>query len=826
MEGIVIVMVCASPWVYGAVHPGFEFLLNVGLGLVLVLWGVRIVLEGQLTWKRSPVTLCLAGLFLLGIWQTTPLPRPLLKQIAPGTAALYDQLLPQEPEVLPDGEEAISEPPAGSTLSLYPEASRGRLMRLLALFLLFAAVTNNTVSPAAFTRLCVACLVNGALLALFALVQRFTAHPGILYWTYPSAGNVFGPFINRNHFALYLNLCIGLGVAFVLSRAWRDQPDRGAGASTDFSGQARRKRGLVASLSEVVHDSPALWACAAVALMLSSVALCLSRGGLLALAGGSLVCGLTVAVGLRGHFRLGTILVIGLAAVAVIAWLGAGPLWARLVTLGDGQAAVDRLPLWSRVLPIARHYPLWGTGYGTFEQVEVMYRPDARDEAAKYHHAHNDYLELLLEGGVFALGLCVLAIGLVYLGGWRALCRHRIGPTAGLAAGGLFAFTTLVIHSFGEFGTHIPAVTVLAAVLAAQLCALASPPAAPAGAASPRVAETPSEYRLRLGGLAPCLAVVTALAMALLLCGSAWRGHMVWRLKRAAAEAGIGGAPDDLRRRATFLEAAAALTPGDAYLQFELGYVCFKELEGQKGPKPAPAETLLALRSYLRARDQCPVMSEAHLGIAAHVRDLRRAEDQGDYLRRAKLLAPADPTVWFTAGLQELAAHRYEQAWASWRHSLELTDGHLAPILTRASTMLSAEQIVAKLLPDRPEVLLAAATRRHWQEGERARLFCLRRALACLEANPTPLGPRELRTKAKVHVALGQAAQAEATYRQLTSRGTAEAADRCDFARFLYDQGRLGEARRELLFALAQEPTYYRARELLDIVTHELARKG
>jgi tetratricopeptide (TPR) repeat protein len=477
-------------------------------------------------------------------------------------------------------------------------------------------------------------------------------------------------------------------------------------------------------------------------------------------------------------------------------------------------------------LPIAWSFPIWGTGYGTFEQVEVLYRSDARDATATYHHAHNDYLELLLEGGIVALALGVLAIGLVYRRGLQALRLHRFEPTAGLAVGGLFAFTTLVIHSFGEFGTHIPAVTVLAAVLAAQLCALPSPAAAPAGAASPRVAETPSDYRLRLGGLAPCLAAVMALAMAMLLCATAWGDHQVWRLKLAAAEAGMGGAPDDLRRRATCLEAAAALTPGDAYLQFELGYVCFKELEVQKGQRPAQAETLLALRSYLRARDQCPVMSEAHLGIAAHVRDLRTAEEQDEYLRRAKLLAPADPAVWFTAGLQELAAHRPEQAWASWRHSLELTDGHLAPILTRASTMLSAEQIVAKVLPDRPEVLLAAATRRHWQVDERARLLCLRRALACLDASSTPLDPPDLRTKAKVHVALGHAAQAEATYRQLMSRRTAEAADRCDFARFLYDQGRLGEARRELLFALAQQPNFDRAKELLDIVTHELARKG
>ena len=40
-------MVCAAPWVYGAVHPGFEFLLFAGVGLILALWAARMLVEGQ-----------------------------------------------------------------------------------------------------------------------------------------------------------------------------------------------------------------------------------------------------------------------------------------------------------------------------------------------------------------------------------------------------------------------------------------------------------------------------------------------------------------------------------------------------------------------------------------------------------------------------------------------------------------------------------------------------------------------------------------------------------------------------------------------------------
>src|SRR5262249_5859419 len=121
MEAIVLLLVCASPWAYGAVHPGFEFLLDAGLALLLVLWAARMLREGQFTWRKSPVAVCLAGLFLLGLWQLTPLSRSLLSSLSPGTAQLYDQVLPREPERLPAGQQlAASDPPAGSTLSLHP----------------------------------------------------------------------------------------------------------------------------------------------------------------------------------------------------------------------------------------------------------------------------------------------------------------------------------------------------------------------------------------------------------------------------------------------------------------------------------------------------------------------------------------------------------------------------------------------------------------------------------------------------------------------------------------------------------------------------------
>ena len=154
MEGVVLALVCFTPWAFGSVDSLFEMVLDIGIALVLVLWGLRMLVQGQFSWRKCPIIVCLASLFLLGIWQLTPLSPSTLQRLAPATSQLYRKLLPKEPEALPGGEaRGPAVGPIGSTLSLYPTATRRELVRLLAILLLFAAVRNNLSSPAALGRL-------------------------------------------------------------------------------------------------------------------------------------------------------------------------------------------------------------------------------------------------------------------------------------------------------------------------------------------------------------------------------------------------------------------------------------------------------------------------------------------------------------------------------------------------------------------------------------------------------------------------------------------------------------------------------------------------
>jgi hypothetical protein len=56
-EAVLLLLVCLSPWTFGAVHPLFEALVYAGLAVTLLLWATAILAGWQLRWQNCPVAL-------------------------------------------------------------------------------------------------------------------------------------------------------------------------------------------------------------------------------------------------------------------------------------------------------------------------------------------------------------------------------------------------------------------------------------------------------------------------------------------------------------------------------------------------------------------------------------------------------------------------------------------------------------------------------------------------------------------------------------------------------------------------------------------------
>jgi tetratricopeptide (TPR) repeat protein len=673
-------------------------------------------------------------------------------------------------------------------------------------------------------------LGNGALLGLFGIIQQLSSPSTLLYWTWESQGTVFGPFICRNHFSFYVNMCTGLGLGLLLSLPAR-------------TGRGQRGR--------LLQHPLAPWVALALGLCLSGTLFSLSRGGFLALLAAASACGLlAMRAASRSVFATvpGAAVLFGVSfAVGTALWFGYDRISTRLETIWGGDAlAESRSGLWARSLELVPESAWLGAGYGSFQYVEPLKRVDGKEAQYYFENAHNEYLEALVEGGIIRLLLTLAIIGFVAHLGLRAVRRYAGTPSAFLVLGALFAVLTTVIHSVGEFGIHVPALALLATVICAMLCGLG---------------DNGERASLQARGLAPFAAAAVLLALGLVLCGSGWSTYLTHHLRENAA---VLKERTDLPSRllaATSLDAAAKLNPEFAHLEVSRAQAhsrvydeTVKELQRHElsceigalilnyaGHAGTPALTLYvamgsawdsvlgtdlqrqvvakvhlvpALQSYLRARNACPLLEEPHRALAQHHALLAQGDERGVYLRRAKLLSPGIPLVWYECGLIEVETEP-KAARASWRRSLELGSPYLKPILEESKRRFTPAEIL-DMLPERPAYLLEAARTLYPDNDDiDLRKPFLERAVVALNQQP-PERDQDYVLKAQLYRQLEQFNEAAAAYRAALNRMPREVGLRMEFAWYLYNQQKYQDARAEVLAVLNQQPRHGEAKALLE----------
>jgi O-antigen ligase len=153
--------------------------------------------------------------------------------------------------------------------------------------------------------------------------------------------------------------------------------------------------------------------------------------------------------------------------------------WAGLDAIAERFAQVDwqlggRAAAWDDAWRIHQMFPWFGTGFNTYGTATVLYQRN--DLAAHYVEAHNDYLQILVEGGwVLAAASAALAAALIREIVKRFNEAHddrtgywiRLGAVTGMIA---IAFQEIV-----EFSLQIPGNALLFGVLCAIAIRRSSP---------------------------------------------------------------------------------------------------------------------------------------------------------------------------------------------------------------------------------------------------------------------------------------------------------------------------------------------------------------
>lgn len=454
-----VALAILTPWAAGGVDPAFTrgiAVASLAAALVAVALDARsgtpafaAMTLDERSGAPAPASLPLwplGALWLVAALQLVPLPSALLRVVASGPAGVWCPSVPEAAAVLGDGLRPIS---------LHPEATRRWLALATGIVTLALAAVPALRERRLLLRAALAIVANGVLLTLYALVARLV-FGNKLYgiWSVPTVAP-FGPFVNKNHFAGYVELTALLAVGLAAGLA--SEARRGPDALSWI--ESRRARWVIAA-----------WGAAAILVL--AVPVSLSRGGVVSLSAGlAAFAALRLWPRLERRFAPKRVLVAAAAALVVVAGLVAvlpDEARARVLTLTgvtSEESGSFRLGVWRDTLRLVASSPWLGSGLGAYEDALPRFKTVAGHLAVE--HAENDYLELLAEGGLAAgLSVALVAVLLLRSGARAATRAHERLPRA-LAAGALAGLIALTAHSAFDFNLHIPSNALCALTLAA-----------------------------------------------------------------------------------------------------------------------------------------------------------------------------------------------------------------------------------------------------------------------------------------------------------------------------------------------------------------------
>lgn len=145
----------------------------------------------------------------------------------------------------------------------------------------------------------------------------------------------------------------------------------------------------------------------------------------------------------------------GLLALVTVLWLLPAELIERMANLSAGDFSMaERLRLWRESLPLLRDFPVFGCGVGAYAAASADYRDDALKTV---DHAHNDYLEYLIELGpvIFVVALGCVALILFRL--FRSVRRLPRGDVQLVAVATAGALAAILLHGLADFNLHVTA---------------------------------------------------------------------------------------------------------------------------------------------------------------------------------------------------------------------------------------------------------------------------------------------------------------------------------------------------------------------------------
>jgi len=385
--------------------------------------------------RAWPVAACLLLTTLWVIVQTLPLPAGLLGLLSPKSLDIHSM--------------TQSYP----SLSLDVHASRQSALETLCYLLLFGLTLLLINDKQRVKVLALVIVLGGVFQAGYgALMTLSGLEYGFFIEKEWGRGVATGTFVNRNHLAGYLEMCLAVGVGLMLA-------ELSAQAAANWRDRARQLLGTLLGARARVR--------LALVVMVIGLVLTHSRMGNVAFFVSLTLVGAFYLFAVRRITRGSIIFFVSLLVIDLLVvgnFFGIEEVAERLQeTSLEGE---DRDEVARDTLAIVRDFPLTGTGAGSFYSTYPMYN-SGESSPGFTRHTHNDYLQFASEFGLPALAVLGFIVLASFGAAVSALIKRRDRLLQGMGFAATMAIISLLIHSAVDFNLQIPANAAMFVILLA-----------------------------------------------------------------------------------------------------------------------------------------------------------------------------------------------------------------------------------------------------------------------------------------------------------------------------------------------------------------------
>lgn len=405
---------------------------------LVALWLIRDVCQGTLKFASTPLNLPLIAFVTLVLFQLLPLPPKILQFISPSSVSAYRMTGNENlediskilwtnnthtnkqnvqsfhflPTVIPfqmgnekdeEQEKSIdaTESPLNTLykrwhpITLYKYASEVELFRLLIYVGVYLLIVNNIKSRQQIRQIVMTIIITGISIAFLGLLQ-YLSGSGKIFWLYDiKRTGFFGTFSNQDHFACYMAMIIPLVMGLLI---------------TEYLQYARINPKLEIRYAILNANHRIFFYVFAIVIMLASLFFARSSGGAF-----SMMLSFFLLIGImlcRKRLRKISWIVVPILIITLgmLLWIGIHPVIEELSNSVDieNSSLKARIEFWKDTISAIKHFPVFGSGIGVFPFIYPQY--STLTYFAFVNHAHNDYLELMLETGLIGFSIILWAL--------------------------------------------------------------------------------------------------------------------------------------------------------------------------------------------------------------------------------------------------------------------------------------------------------------------------------------------------------------------------------------------------------------------------------